>query len=168
MTLDALTPASVHSLWSSPKCLNRLCLTVFSSLWSSLLLVHIFLTNLFLPVNFAFNMLWYSIYALQTQILTCSAMSVHDVMQYVITLKSSCLSVYKSNVQIHVKCRLQKNGVTTQRVYKVKQRCRRILNLEKMRWSLCQAWPFQHKSGTRITKQVSIWAYKAYKKKSFR
>ncbi len=32
----------LHSLWSSPKCLNRLCLTVFSSLWSSLLLVHIF------------------------------------------------------------------------------------------------------------------------------
>ncbi len=54
------TPASVQSLWSSPKCLNRLCLTVFSSLWSSLLLVHIFLSNFFLPVNFAFNMLWYS------------------------------------------------------------------------------------------------------------
>ncbi len=59
MTLDALTPASVHSLWSSPKCLNRLFLTVFSSLQSSLLLVHIFLPNFFLPVNFAFNMLWY-------------------------------------------------------------------------------------------------------------
>ncbi len=42
-------PASVHSLWSSPKCLNRLCITVFSSL-----------LNFFLPVNFAFNMLWYS------------------------------------------------------------------------------------------------------------
>ncbi len=60
MTLDALTPASVHSLWSSLMCLNRLCLTVFSSLRSSLLLVHIFLPNFFLPVNFAFNMLWYS------------------------------------------------------------------------------------------------------------
>ncbi len=60
VTLDALNPASVHSLWSSPKCLNRLCLTVFSSLRSSLLLVHIFLPNFFLPVNFAFNMLWYS------------------------------------------------------------------------------------------------------------
>ncbi len=47
-------------MWSSPKCLNRLCLTVFSSLRSSLLLVHIFLPNYFLPVNFAFNMLWYS------------------------------------------------------------------------------------------------------------
>ncbi len=31
VTLDALTPASVHSLWSSHKCLNQLCLTVFSS-----------------------------------------------------------------------------------------------------------------------------------------
>ncbi len=51
---------SVHSLWSSLKCLYRLCLTVFSSLWSSLLLVHIFLPNFFVPVNFAFNMLWYS------------------------------------------------------------------------------------------------------------
>ncbi len=60
VTLDALTPASDHSLWSSPKCLNLLCLTVFSSLRSSLLLVHIFLPKVFLPVNFAFNMLWYS------------------------------------------------------------------------------------------------------------
>ncbi len=60
MTLDALTSASVHSLWSSPKCLNQLCLTAFSSLRSSLLLVHLFLPNFFLPVNFAFNMLWYS------------------------------------------------------------------------------------------------------------
>ncbi len=55
-----VTPASVLSLWSSPKCLNRLCLTVFSSLRSFLSLVHIFLPNFFLPVNFAFNMLWYS------------------------------------------------------------------------------------------------------------
>ncbi len=39
---------------------DRLYLTVFSSLLSSLLLVHIFLPNLFLPVNFTFNMLWYS------------------------------------------------------------------------------------------------------------
>ncbi len=50
----------VHSLWGFPKCLNQLCLTVFSSLRSSLLLVHIVLPNFFLPVNFAFNMLWYS------------------------------------------------------------------------------------------------------------
>ncbi len=42
------------------KCLNRLCLTVFSSLRSSLLLVHIFLTNLYRSANFGFNMLWYS------------------------------------------------------------------------------------------------------------
>ncbi len=42
------------------KCLNQLCLTVFSSLRSSLLLVHLFLPKFFLPVNFAFNMLWYS------------------------------------------------------------------------------------------------------------
>ncbi len=60
VTLDALTPASVHSLWSSPKCLNQLCLTVFSSLQSSLLLVHLFLPKFFLPVNFACNTLWYS------------------------------------------------------------------------------------------------------------
>ncbi len=60
MTLDELTPASVHSLWSSPKYFNRLCLTVFSNLWSSLLLVHIFLPNFFLPVNFAFIVLLYS------------------------------------------------------------------------------------------------------------
>ncbi len=59
MILDVLTPASVHFLWSSPKCLIRLCLTLFSSLRSSLLLVHISLPNFFLPVNFAFNMLWY-------------------------------------------------------------------------------------------------------------
>ncbi len=65
--LNALTPASVHSLWSSPKCLNRLCLTAFSSLrrilflyYRLLLLVHLFLSNFFLPVNFGFNMLWYS------------------------------------------------------------------------------------------------------------
>ncbi len=30
------------------------------SLRSSLLLVHLFLTNFYIPVNFAFNMLWYS------------------------------------------------------------------------------------------------------------
>ncbi len=55
-----MTPASVHSLWSSPKCLNQLWLTVFSSLRSSLLVVQLFLPNFFLPVNFVFNMLWYS------------------------------------------------------------------------------------------------------------
>ncbi len=55
VTLDALTPVSVHSLWSSPKCLNRLFSTVFSSFRSSPLLVHIFLHNVFLPVNFLWN-----------------------------------------------------------------------------------------------------------------
>ncbi len=50
VTLDALIPSSVHSLWSSPKCLNCLCLTVFSTLRSSQLLVHIFLPNFFLLV----------------------------------------------------------------------------------------------------------------------
>ncbi len=39
---------------------NQIYLTVFSSLRSSLLLVHLSLSNFFLPVNFAFNMLWYS------------------------------------------------------------------------------------------------------------
>ncbi len=58
--LQLQTPASVHSLWSSPKCLNQLCLTVFSRLRPSLLLGHLFLPKFFLPVNFAFNMLWYS------------------------------------------------------------------------------------------------------------
>ncbi len=42
------------------KCVNRLCLTVFSSLRSSLRLVDLFLPDFFLPVNFAFKMLWYS------------------------------------------------------------------------------------------------------------
>ncbi len=56
MFLFQKSPASVHSLWSSPKCLNRLCLTV-----SSLLLVHLFLPIFFFPVNFAFIMLWYSV-----------------------------------------------------------------------------------------------------------
>ncbi len=57
--LEALG-SSVHSLWSYPMCLNQLCLTVFSSLLPSLLLVYIFIPNFFLPVNFIFNMLWYS------------------------------------------------------------------------------------------------------------
>ncbi len=35
-------------------------LTVFSSLRSSLLILQLFLPKFFLPVNFAFNMLWYS------------------------------------------------------------------------------------------------------------
>ncbi len=45
--LDALTPASVHFLWSSPKFLNRFCLTILIRLRFSRLVVH-----LFLPLNF--------------------------------------------------------------------------------------------------------------------
>ncbi len=43
MALDALTPASVHSLWSSPKFLNRFCLTILIRLRFSRLVVHLFL-----------------------------------------------------------------------------------------------------------------------------
>ncbi len=54
-------PLSNASFLENPsKCLNRLYLTVFSSLRSSLLLVHLFLSKFFVPVNFACNMLWYS------------------------------------------------------------------------------------------------------------
>ncbi len=45
--LDALTPASVHSLWSSPKFLSGFCLTILIRLRFSRLVVH-----LFLPLNF--------------------------------------------------------------------------------------------------------------------
>ncbi len=45
--LDNLTPASVHSLWSSPKFLNWFCLTILIRLRFSRLVVH-----LFLPLNF--------------------------------------------------------------------------------------------------------------------
>ncbi len=45
------------------------------------------------------------------------------------------VSVYKLNVQIRSQMPFTKKGVTTQRVYKVQQRCRMILNLEKMRWA---------------------------------
>ncbi len=55
------------------------------------------------------------------------------------------VSVYKLDVQILSQTPFTKKRVTTQRVYKVKQRCGTILNLEeKMRWILRQAWPFQH------------------------
>ncbi len=50
--LDALTPASVHSLWSSPKYLNRFCLTILLRLRFSRLVVHLFLPHFFLPLNF--------------------------------------------------------------------------------------------------------------------
>ncbi len=47
-----LTPASVHSLWSSPKFLNWFCLTILISLRFSRLVVHLFLPHFFLPLNF--------------------------------------------------------------------------------------------------------------------
>ncbi len=50
--LDVLTPASVHSLWSSPKFLNRFCLTILIRLQYSRLVVHLFLPHFFLPLNF--------------------------------------------------------------------------------------------------------------------
>ncbi len=50
--LDDLTPASVHSLWSSPKFLNWFCLTILIRLRFSRLVVHLFLPHFFLPLNF--------------------------------------------------------------------------------------------------------------------
>ncbi len=50
--LDALTPVSVHSLWSSPKFSNRFCLTILIRLRFSRLVVHLFLPHFFLPLNF--------------------------------------------------------------------------------------------------------------------
>ncbi len=52
VALDALTPASVHSLWSSPKFLNQCCLTILIRLRFSRLVVHLFLPHFFLPLNF--------------------------------------------------------------------------------------------------------------------
>ncbi len=50
--LDALTQASVHSLWSSHKFLNRFYLTILIRLRFSRLVVHLFLPHFFLPLNF--------------------------------------------------------------------------------------------------------------------
>ncbi len=47
-----LDPASVHSLWSSPKFLNQFCLTILIRLRFSRLVVHLFLPHFFLPLNF--------------------------------------------------------------------------------------------------------------------
>ncbi len=55
--LDALTPASVHSLWSSPKFLNLFCLTILIRLRFSRLVVHLFLPHFFLPLNFLWTCL---------------------------------------------------------------------------------------------------------------
>ncbi len=49
---DALNPASVHSLWSSPKFLNIFCLTILIRLRFFRLVVHLFLPHFFLPLNF--------------------------------------------------------------------------------------------------------------------
>ncbi len=46
--LDALTPASVHSSWSSPKFLNRFLLTILIRLRFSRLVVHLFFHSIFL------------------------------------------------------------------------------------------------------------------------
>ncbi len=50
--LDALTPDLVHSLWISHKFLNRFCLTILIRLCFSRLVVHLFLPNFSLPLNF--------------------------------------------------------------------------------------------------------------------
>ena len=60
VALDAMTQASVHSLWKSPTLLNGLFLTILSRLGSSLLLVHLFLPHFSLPHNFLFMYFWYS------------------------------------------------------------------------------------------------------------
>ncbi len=52
VALDDLTPASVHSLWSSPKFLNQFFLTILIRLRVSRLVVHLFLPHFFLPLNF--------------------------------------------------------------------------------------------------------------------
>ncbi len=52
VAVDALTPASVHSLWSSPKYLNWFYLTILIRLRFSRLVVHLFLPHFFLPLNF--------------------------------------------------------------------------------------------------------------------
>ncbi len=54
LQLQSTPCEALPSVWIS------FSLTVFSSLRSSLLLVHLFLPKFFLPVNFAFNILWYS------------------------------------------------------------------------------------------------------------
>ncbi len=53
--LDALTPTSVHSSWSSPKFLNRFCLTILIRLRFSRLVVHLFPST-----QLSVNMLGYS------------------------------------------------------------------------------------------------------------
>ncbi len=58
-------------------------------MWSSLLLVHIFLSNFFLPVNFAFNMLWYSTPWTALSVMTlCDSSSLWRVSMIVLPLPS--------------------------------------------------------------------------------
>ncbi len=52
VALDALTPASVQSLWRSPKFLNWFCLTILIRLRFYRLVVHLFLPHFFLSLNF--------------------------------------------------------------------------------------------------------------------
>ncbi len=47
-----LDPSLSHSFWSSPKFLNRFCLTILIRLRFSRLVVHLFLPHFFLPLNF--------------------------------------------------------------------------------------------------------------------
>ncbi len=56
--LDALTPASVHSLWSSPKFLNRFCLTILIRLWFSRLFVHRFPSTHLSVSMLGYSTLW--------------------------------------------------------------------------------------------------------------
>ncbi len=56
---DALTPASVHSLWSSPKFLNLFYLRILIRLLFSWSVVHLFLPHFFLPLNFLLTCLDY-------------------------------------------------------------------------------------------------------------
>ena len=64
VALDALIPASVHSLWSSNTFFNSLCFTILSGLRLSLLLVQLFLPHFLLPLNF----LWICLETLWTAI----------------------------------------------------------------------------------------------------
>ncbi len=59
MPLDALTPASVHSLWSSPKFLNRFCLTILNAAVLSVGCAS-FSSTLFPSTQLSVNMLGYS------------------------------------------------------------------------------------------------------------
>ncbi len=59
----------------------------------------------------------------------------------------------------------RKKWVTPQFVYKLKQWCQTILNLEEKRWILRQAWPFQRHyvlCESHIAEQASMCVYEAY------